>query len=158
MATKVVVHRPGEFELWLAEASRSPLEELSPEQLAFWEKTPDVEKLAAQFPDLKDKPFLKRLVPVWQQGEKLFQQNCKICHEAGLGPNLAGLWARHKEDVLVGGSPQTVDVDENYIRESVLSPSAKVVKGWDDRMPSFRGKLSDRQIVSLIEYLKRKER
>jgi cytochrome c oxidase subunit 2 len=48
----------------------------------------------------------------------------------------------------------TVDVDENYIRESILEPQAQVVKGYQPVMPSFKGILSDEDITSLIAYIK----
>lgn len=45
-------------------------------------------------------------------------------------------------------------VDENYIRESILEPQAKVRAGFNPVMPTFQGKLSDRQIDALINWVK----
>ena len=36
--------------------------------------------------------------------------------------------------------------DENYVRESILVPSAKVVKGYDNIMPVFQGVLRQREV------------
>jgi cytochrome c oxidase subunit 2 len=47
----------------------------------------------------------------------------------------------------------TVDVDANYLRESILNPQAKVVRGFQPVMPTFRGSLNDRQIDALIAYM-----
>jgi cytochrome c oxidase subunit 2 len=44
--------------------------------------------------------------------------------------------------------------DENYFRESILEPKAKVVAGYNPVMPSYKGQLSDDDIDSIIAYLK----
>jgi cytochrome c oxidase subunit II len=79
---------------------------------------------------------------------------CKQCHTidgtASTGPTLKGVFGHDVK--LADGS--TVLADENYIRESVLEPQAKVVAGFDPVMPTFKGKLSDKRITGIIEYLK----
>ena len=42
--------------------------------------------------------------------------------------------------------------DENYLRQSITDPTAKVVQGFPPSMPLT--KLSDRQITGVIEYIK----
>ena len=49
---------------------------------------------------------------------------------------------------------QTIMIDENYIRESILSPRAKVVAGFQPVMPTYQNVLTDRQIDALIAYIK----
>jgi cytochrome c oxidase subunit 2 len=49
---------------------------------------------------------------------------------------------------------RTVIADENYIRESILQPSAKIVAGHADIMPSFTGQLSEEEIIAVIAYLR----
>jgi cytochrome c oxidase subunit 2 len=84
------------------------------------------------------------------QGRKLFQQyGCVDCHEAGHAPSLQGLFGQPV--LLSDGS--TVVADENYLRESILSPSAKIVAGYQPIMPSFNGRLSEDDILALIAYL-----
>jgi len=41
-----------------------------------------------------------------------------------------------------------------YIRESILSPAAKVVNGYKPVMPSFQGQLSEEQILNLVAYVR----
>jgi cytochrome c oxidase subunit II len=85
------------------------------------------------------------------EGRKLFQQyGCVDCHEAGHAPSLEGLFGRPV--LLADGS--TVVADDNYVRESILSPSAKIVAGYQPIMPSFAGRLSEEDILDLIEYVK----
>ncbi len=52
----------------------------------------------------------------------------------------------------VGG--ELVDMDENYIRESILDPQARIHDGFQGVMPTFKGKISDEQINDIIAYLK----
>jgi cytochrome c oxidase subunit 2 len=86
-----------------------------------------------------------------QQGRKLFEQlGCIACHEAGLAPNLQGLFGQPVR--LSDG--QTTTADESYIRESILNPNAKVAAGYQPIMPSFAGRVSDEQILQLIAYIK----
>jgi cytochrome c oxidase subunit 2 len=49
---------------------------------------------------------------------------------------------------------QTVIADESYIRESILTPDAKVVYGFNAIMPNFTGVISEEKIVALIAYIK----
>ena len=53
---------------------------------------------------------------------------------------------------MTGGA--SMKVDENYLRESMMDPTAKVVNGFAPSMPTYKGKLSDKQILSIIEYIK----
>ena len=48
-------------------------------------------------------------------------------------------------------------VDEAYLRESILQPSAKVVEGYErgeSGMPSYAGVLTDSQIESIVLFIK----
>jgi len=87
-------------------------------------------------------------------GEKLFQQlACATCHlenGSGRGPSLRGLYGKPVE--LEDG--RIVIADEGYIRESILSPAAKIVKGYQPIMPTFRGLVSEEQLLQLIAYIK----
>ena len=53
---------------------------------------------------------------------------------------------------LEGG--QTVTANEDYIRESILSPRAKLVRGFQPIMPTFQGQVSEEQLLQLITYIK----
>jgi cytochrome c oxidase subunit 2 len=45
-------------------------------------------------------------------------------------------------------------VDENYIRESILNPQAKIVTGFPPTMPTFQGQISDQEIDEIIAFIK----
>ena len=44
--------------------------------------------------------------------------------------------------------------DENYIRESILDPGAKIVNGYEPVMPTFQGLVSEEQLNALVAYVK----
>jgi mono/diheme cytochrome c family protein len=87
-------------------------------------------------------------------GAQLFQQlGCSGCHQAAnsaIAPTLHGIYG--KLVALQDGS--TVTADDAYIRESILNPTAEVVKGFNPIMPSFQGQVNDPQIQDLIDYIK----
>jgi cytochrome c oxidase subunit II len=47
-----------------------------------------------------------------------------------------------------------VTADENYVRESILQPAAKIVNGYKPIMPTFQGQISDEQLNALVAYVK----
>ncbi len=87
-------------------------------------------------------------------GAQLFQSlGCAQCHKpdnSGPGPSLVVLFGSRVQ--LADGS--TLVADENYIRESVMNPNAKVVAGYQPIMPTFQGRINDDQMVQLIAYIK----
>ena len=87
-------------------------------------------------------------------GETIFQQlGCPTCHRLdvqGRGPNLTGVFGKSVQ--LEDG--RTVVADENYVRESILSPAAKVVSGFKPIMPTFQGLVSEEQLTALVAYIK----
>lgn len=94
-------------------------------------------------------------LPLAERGKKIHDTKCAACHSVdgskGAGPTWKGLWGA-KGHELEGG---TVDVDENYIRESILNPNAKIVKGYPKGvMPLFQGALKEDDITAIIEYMK----
>jgi cytochrome c oxidase subunit 2 len=48
----------------------------------------------------------------------------------------------------------TVVADDNYIRESIVNPGAKIVAGYKPIMPTFQGILTEDQVLALISYIK----
>ncbi|CAG5018781.1 hypothetical protein DYBT9275_06070 [Dyadobacter sp. CECT 9275] len=92
-----------------------------------------------------------------QRGKELFQRMaCSGCHSEGLrtkgmyGPPFQGMYNSER---LFDDGTKTI-ADEKYLRESILTPSLKIVKGYNEEMPSFAGVLSDPDIESIILYIK----
>jgi cytochrome c oxidase subunit 2 len=87
-------------------------------------------------------------------GEKLFAEKaCGTCHLSdgkGRAPSLDGFYDSTVK--LADGS--TVKADDSYIRESVLSPNAKIVAGYQPLMPTYQGQLTEEQILQLTAYIR----
>ena len=92
--------------------------------------------------------------PLSATGEKIFAElGCVTCHRSdtqGRGPNLMGVFG--KPVLLEDG--RTINADENYIRESILDPGAKVVNGYKPVMPTFQGLVTEEQLNALVAYVK----
>ncbi|MBC7659502.1 MAG: hypothetical protein H7249_07310 [Chitinophagaceae bacterium] len=91
-----------------------------------------------------------------ERGWMLIEDNgCTSCHQSDSGyraPILAGLYGN--KVTLADG--REIIADETYIRESLLEPSAKISAGYQAVMPSYKGLLTDEELVLIIEALKLK--
>lgn len=144
----------GTFPIYCAEycgtahsAMLSKVRVLEPEAFEDWQIGFQMAALA-----LKKKGEEKDLAGI---GKNVYEtKQCMACHsidgKPSVGPSLFGIFG--KEESLEGGA--TVTVDENYIRESLLNPMAKVVKGFPPAMPSMQGQLSEEEIQAVIEFIK----
>jgi len=92
--------------------------------------------------------------PLQETGKELFSSlGCATCHRSdvqGRGPNLQGVY--NMPVLLEDG--RTVIADENYVRESIVNPTAKIVSGFKPVMPTFQGIVSDEQLNALVAYVK----
>lgn len=88
------------------------------------------------------------------QGEALFREyGCSGCHGASStvhAPQLEGLFGRPVN--LSNGTQVTADA--RYIRDSILLPARQVVAGYTPIMPSFKGQLSEEDILKLVAYIR----
>lgn len=87
-------------------------------------------------------------------GEQLFQQfGCQTCHKSGptqRGPALVGLFGTQVN--LASG--ETVTANEEYIRESILSPNKKITQGYQPMMPTYKDQVNQEQLNNIVEYVK----
>lgn len=87
-------------------------------------------------------------------GAQLFVKlGCVACHKTApgaLGPSLVNLFG-HTVQMQSG---ETITVDEAYLRESILTPQAKMVAGFQPVMPTFKGLVSEEALMQLIAYIK----
>jgi cytochrome c oxidase subunit 2 len=89
-------------------------------------------------------------------GGELFQSlACVTCHVGApgrtqRGPSLEGVYGH--QVALADG--RAIVADDNYIRESILTPTAKVVAGYDPVMPTFQGQVSEEQLSQLVAYVR----
>jgi cytochrome c oxidase subunit 2 len=90
-----------------------------------------------------------------EAGKDLFEAKlgCASCHAGGpnqRGAKLEGVFGTQVK--MVGG--ETVLADEEYIRESILNPGKHIVEGYQPIMPTFKGQVTEEQLVSLVAYIK----
>ena len=90
-----------------------------------------------------------------EAGRDLFENKlgCASCHAGGpqqRGAVLEGLFGSQVK--LTTG--QTVTADEEYIRNSILNPSGQIVEGYQPIMPTFKGQLTEEQLIQLVAYVK----
>ena len=81
------------------------------------------------------------------------QRGCVACHQAGpiqQGPSLVGIFGVPQP--LADGS--SVMADEAYLRESILEPHRKLVKGYMPIMPPYKDVISEDELNDLIAYIK----
>src|SRR5438093_8752118 len=86
-------------------------------------------------------------------GEKPFQAlACITCHRSdseGRGPRLEGVFG-HPVSLASG---ERVMADEAYVRESIVSPAARVVAGYQPVMPTYQGLVSEEGLMQLVAYI-----
>jgi cytochrome c oxidase subunit 2 len=92
--------------------------------------------------------------PLAARGAALFRQfGCSGCHAPGSrvhAPDLAGLYGRPVP--LADG--RMVTADEGYLYDAIMLPSKDVAAGYPDLMPSFRGRIDERDALALVAYLR----
>lgn len=138
--------RPGTYEILCAEycgvghsTMRASLIVMEPPEYARWREG----KAVAEAGSLED------------QGKALVEKSgCLGCHalegKGKVGPNFGGIYGRK---VLLADGTSLV-ADEEYIRESILEPNAKVVKGYPAVMPTYKGILPAGDVAAIIAYFK----
>ena len=88
------------------------------------------------------------------EGSRYFHTlGCSACHEGSQvihAPSLNGLYGQS----VPLQSGQVVVANEDFLRDSILKPSANVPAGYKPIMPSFQGVLSEEQIIAIIAYIK----
>lgn len=95
-----------------------------------------------------------------ERGQRLSSSiGCTACHSTDgttiVGPTWQGLYGHEVEVILPDGTETKVVADDEYLRESILDPNAKVTKGFQaNLMPIYQGQLSEDDIKAIIEYIK----
>ncbi len=95
------------------------------------------------------------------KGLVLMDKNrCLGCHSQDgselIGPSFVNFYG-HERTVLVDGKEEIIKVDSSYIRNSILSPNAQIVKGYKSGlMKPYQGVISDKDINEIIKYFKTK--
>jgi cytochrome c oxidase subunit 2 len=104
---------------------------------------------------LADEYARSNQLPPAQLGQKVYEKNCTACHtidgSAKVGPSFKGTFGT----MVQMADGKSVKMDETYIRESVLNPTAKTRAGFPaGQMSSFEGQLKEKEIEGLIAFIK----
>jgi cytochrome c oxidase subunit 2 len=99
---------------------------------------------------LQQTPVPPTAQPLVATGQMSFQVlGCNQCHlpdNDSLAPYLEDLYGR----TVTVQDGSTLVADEQYIRESIIDPAAKVVRGYQPIMPTYKGMLDERQLAQLV--------
>jgi cytochrome c oxidase subunit 2 len=89
-----------------------------------------------------------------QNGERLFASlGCNACHSGNAsarGPNLAEAYGSRIQ--LQSGS--YAQVDDAFLRDSILNPTSHETAGYAPIMPTYQGQVSEEGLIDLVEYIK----
>jgi cytochrome c oxidase subunit 2 len=79
---------------------------------------------------------------------------CFKCHSIDGTPHIGTTWIDLYRRPTTLQDGKTIIADEGYLTESMMEPYIKMVKGYQQVMPSFRGKLTAPEAAALVEYIK----
>ncbi|HWO17887.1 MAG TPA: cytochrome c oxidase subunit II [Kofleriaceae bacterium] len=104
---------------------------------------------------LADEYARSNQLPPAELGAKVFEKNCTACHTIDgtikVGPSFKGTFGT----MVQMADGKSVKMDETYIRESVLNPTAKTRAGFPaGQMSSFEGQLKEKEIEGIIAFIK----
>jgi cytochrome c oxidase subunit 2 len=91
-----------------------------------------------------------------QAGYALYEKyQCVSCHSSdavkrGRGPSLAGIYGKPRQ--LTNG--KTVTADDAYLRNVLYYPEEWALVGWPQGMPSYKGVLTEEQVLQINAYVK----
>lgn len=92
-----------------------------------------------------------------EEGEQLFvRHHCAGCHQGSQivhAPRLEGVYG-HPVPIQEGKDVRFVVADDRYVRDSILMPKSEVVAGYEPVMPSFKGQISEQDLLKIIAYIK----
>jgi len=105
---------------------------------------------------LSDKQSETMNMPPVELGKKLYEKKgCNACHNLDGTVKVGPSWALKDWGQMVAmDDGKQIKMDESYLRESILTPTAKARPGFQKTMPSFEGQLKEKEITGLIEFIK----
>ncbi len=105
------------------------------------------------------KEFMMSRMSPEDKGRELYSsKNCVTCHSIDgsprVGPSFAKIW--NKTEKFTDGTEAVVEA--NYIEESILNPSKRIVAGFAPMMPAYEGQITTDEITALVAFIKSLEK
>jgi cytochrome c oxidase subunit 2 len=137
MRGQVIALSPADFERWLAGGPAA---------------TPAFAREAAA---RTERGFEEPAPTMPMRGQRAAAENgCLRCHTldgtAFIGPTWAGLYM----SVVPLADGGEIVADEAYITEAIMDPLARLHRGFDPVMPSYRGLITPPDIAAMVELIK----
>jgi len=93
--------------------------------------------------------------PLWEKGKELAEKSgCMACHSADGSPKIGPTWKGLFGSQVIFTDGTSAKADEQYLKDYIITPNIKVIKGFQPVMPSFKGMLKDDDITAIISYIK----
>ena len=87
-------------------------------------------------------------------GKKLYEKKgCVACHSIDGSPRVGPSWAHIWGTSVAAADGTTRTIDADFVRESVLHPTAFAAAGFPPSMPSFEGQLKPAELEALVTYI-----
>jgi mono/diheme cytochrome c family protein len=87
-------------------------------------------------------------------GEQIFTAaGCGGCHQLSSAGSSATIGPSLNELASAAGDREKGKSAEQYVHESIVDPEAYTVSGFGNVMPSYDGKLTEKQLDALVKYL-----
>jgi cytochrome c oxidase subunit II len=93
-------------------------------------------------------------------GERKFRElGCTGCHGGNSTVRAPSLENIYNQPVAVqlpdqGNRTVTIKADDRYIHDSIVLPAKEIAAGYSPIMPSYKGRLSEEELIQLVEYIK----
>jgi cytochrome c oxidase subunit 2 len=97
-----------------------------------------------------------------EYGKKVFEGKgaCASCHDVSpakkrlVGPPLYQSYGTRITVQMPNGKQEIMEFDDDYLRKSIVNPNFRNVIGYPSVMPPYQGQLNEKELSSLIEYIK----
>lgn len=136
MRAEVIAMKPDEFDQWLAA-----------------QRNASIAKQQDSYQSSEEPPRTEANMVL--QGQRLAgEKGCLKCHSVDGSPHIGPTWLGmyHRQEHLATG--ETINIDEAYMTESMMDPTAKLVAGYGPIMPTYMGKLAAPESAAIVEYIK----
>ena len=87
-------------------------------------------------------------------GGRLFQaRGCSGCHAPNAAIRAPLLNGIYRKPVALSDGTTTI-ADDQYIHDSILLPNKQITAGYEPKMPTYQGQLTEEEVMQIIAYIK----